>query len=568
MIRIPYGISDFETLVKENYFFVDKTPYIEWLENLNEHYLFFLRPRRFGKSLWISMFQHYYGLEHKEDFQTLFGSFYIGKKPTASANSYLVLRLEFSRINTNSAESTFNGFLTNVRQGVANFLNTYDTIFPREIHPDILNMADPEAILKMLFTEVGRRRDAKIFLLIDEYDHFANELLSFREQDFKDMVSKNGFVRKFYETIKNGTGEGIVDRLFVTGVSPLTLDSMTSGFNIGTNLSTHPRLNEMMGFLEKEVYTIMEGVGIPPADLPDLIVELRQWYNGYKFHPKGENRLYNPDMVLYFAKEFASRGEYTDQLLDVNIASDYGKIRKLFRIGGKEAENIAILEKLIIEGEVSALLTNQFNLEMAFTTSDFISLLYFMGMVTIKEAKLSLLTFQMPNAVIKELYYDYFTSVIQERANLPADIDPIRNQVLTLALENNPRPLIALVEEALLQLSNRNFRNFDEKYVQAIFTAYLHLPRLYFIKNEYELKQKYADILVLRRPPYEPPFQFLFELKYLKKKDAAHLESVTEEAKKQLRGYLQAEEVKGLPGLRGWVIVFVGPEAKVIEEVS
>jgi len=326
MMKIPYGESNFTTIIKGGYFYQDRTEYIRYLEEKTPKYIYYLRPRRFGKSLFVSLLHHYYGIEHQTEFKDLFGKLTIGKNPTPLANQYVVLSFEFSRIQTNTAENTFNGFLKNVKEGVAIFLNKYTTFFPASTHNKILNNKHPNEVLKALFLQYTlnnqKKELPKIYLLIDEYDHFANELISFDFDYFSKAVTENGFVRKFYETIKTATRDTIVDRLFITGVSPITLDSMTSGFNIGTNLSLRPALHAMMGFKQAEVRDILKGIGIENGQLAETLKDLKAWYNGYLFNTRAKESIYNPDMVLYFAQQFQAENYYPDELLDPNIASE------------------------------------------------------------------------------------------------------------------------------------------------------------------------------------------------------------------------------------------------------
>lgn len=573
MLKLSYAISDYGQLINEGYYYVDRTAYLTQLEQLNERYLFFLRPRRFGKTLLISLLQHYYGLEFAPRFATLFGRYAIGRQPTPLANGYLVLRLEFSRINTQTSESTLSGFLNNVKQGISFFLTSYRHYFSSEDRQYILAGDEPSVVINRLFEQTKNHQltgdlPYKIYLLIDEYDHFANELVAFRLDDFKTSVGRNGFVRKFYESIKTATAEGIVDRLFITGVSPLTLDSLTSGFNIGTHLTLDIRFHALMGFTEPEVTTILQGIEVTEERLPTILGDLRQWYNGYLFHGKAQMRLYNPDMVLYFASKLAGIGEYPEELLDTNIASDYGKVRQLFKVEGQEVQNFAVLRQLITEGQIAARLTRQFSFEKLFTNDDFVSLLFYLGIVTVKEGELSRLIFEAPNFVIRQLYFDYFQQLILQQSNLHATDLRIYDRVLKLAQENDPGPLVEAVEAILLQLSNRDAGGFDEKYVKAIFASLLYSTQIYTIHSEYETDRRYVDLLLTRRPPIDPNFQFAFELKYLKLQDASRLENTKSAAITQMQDYLQHEKLRAVSDLRAWVVCFVGAKAQVVVEVS
>lgn len=573
MLKLPYGVSSFDKVARENYYFVDRTPYIAQLEQMPEPYLFFLRPRRFGKSLFISMLQCYYGLEYANSFDEIFGRFVIGPAPTPMANRYLVLKLDFSRINTQTRESTFAGFLENVKQGVNQFLNNYQEYFTEEDTQHILASDEPSIVVSRLFERTkihqsNHQLPYKVYVLVDEYDHFANELVAFRINDFKNSVSRNGYVRKFYESIKTATGENIVDRIFITGVSPLTLDSLTSGFNIGRHLTLDIQFHNMMGFSEAEVATILSGVGVDAEKLPTTLDEIRQWYNGYLFSERSKTRLYNPDMVLYFAAEFGRIGLYPTELLDTNIASDYGKLRELFRVEGREVQNLDVLNELITNTQISAQLTRQFSFEKEFTRDDLVSLLFYLGIVTIKGAQLSRLIFEPPNFVITQLYFTYFQQIILHQAHLRADDLMIYDRVVKLAQENNISPLIEAVEAILLQLSNRDAIGFDEKYVKAVFGALLYPTKIYTIHSEYETNRHYVDLLLTRRPPIEPNYQFAFELKYLKLADAAQLETVKAAALAQMQEYLQHDKLRSLSDLQAWVVVFVGARAEVVLPVA
>jgi len=573
MLKLPYGVSNFTKLAKEKYYLVDRTAFIAQLEQMNEPYLFYLRPRRFGKTLFVSMLQCYYGLEYAAQFIEIFGNYTIGQTPTPLANRYLVLKLDFSRINTQTRESTFAGFLENVNQGVSHFLSAYQANYTEADHHYIFSAEEPSIVLSRLFERTKNHQNTgkfqdKIYVLVDEYDHFANELVAFRLEEFKTSVSRNGFVRKFYESIKTATGDGVVDRIFITGVSPLTLDSLTSGFHIGKHLSLDIQFHQMMGFTEQEVAEILTGVGMEESNLPATLADLRQWYNGYLFNSKAKTKLYNPDMVLYFASEFSRTREYPEELLDINIASDYGKLRDLFRVEGQEVQNLAVLNELITEGQVSAQLTRQFSFEKDFTRDDLISLLFYLGIVTIKAAELSRFIFEPPNFVITQLYFTYFQQIVLRRAALRADDLRIYDRVLKLAQENDIAPLIEAVESILLQLSNRDAVGFDEKYVKAVFAALLYPTQIYTVISEYETDRRYVALLLTRRPPIDPNYQFAFELKYLKQQDADQLETVKAAGLTQIQTYLRHEKLQGLADLRAWLVVFVGPKAQVVMPVE
>ncbi len=379
------------------------------------------------------------------------------------------------------------------------------------------------------------------------------------------MVTGTGYVRKFYETIKTATGQGTVERIFMTGVSPVTLDSLTSGFNIGAHFSRSPVLHDLMGFREDEVEALLGRLGEKQEDRIEL---LRSWYNGYRFEESAPRTLYNPDMVLYYLSQYQQRGHSPGNMLDTNIASDYGRIRQLFRLKGRETQHFQLLQKLLDEGQIVSPITQEFSFLKTFTDVDFLSLLYYMGLLTIKGQDLGEVILGIPNKVIEQLYYQYFTELLREQLEeVPSPLD-LQAAVRTMARHNDLRPLNDLVCDTLRQLSSRDFIQFNEASLKAIFISYLHSSQLYLIQPEQEVFPGYVDLLLRRREPFPAPHQFVFELKYLRKKEADRLDQVAAEARTQMQGYLQSKLLRDMPDLRAWVIVFVGTEVGVVEEVA
>lgn len=569
-VRLPYGISNYQRLISCRYYYVDKTAYIEHLENLNEPYIFFLRPRRFGKSLFVSMLGYYYGFEFREKFNDLFGNYYIGKSPTPEVNSYHILKFDFSRISTDTSEKTLEGFLSNVREGINDFINHYRLCDKKE-REGILSKTEPTEVLKAFFgTFKGNEPEKAIYILIDEYDHFANELIAFNFNKFKTLISGNGFVRKFYEAIKTATQEGIVDRIFATGVTPITLDSLTSGFNIASNISLEPEFNAMMGFTSDEVESLINDIckACPTCKKEKILKEMEDWYNGYLFNKEGSERVYNPDMVLYFTNGFSknNRCKYPEEMLDTNIASDYGKVRNLIGVQERK-QNIGIIEELIEKGEINSQITRQYNFERDFDSQDFISLLFYMGLITIKEGAFGILKFYIPNYVIKGLYLRYFMKILETENGIKLNTDELYTAMEEMALKANTDPYLKLIENVLKNLSNRDYIKLDEKHVKILFVAYAMFSNIYYIKSEYEVEKSYPDILFLYREPYKPPYQFIFEIKYLKKGDRGKLDVVREEAKEQMRRYLETDEIKKLENLKACVVIFVGDRTEVVESI-
>ena len=275
--KLPYGISNYQELIEDDYYYVDKTKYIEMLENLAEKRIMFLRPRKFGKTLFTSAIENYYDIKKKDKFERLFKETYIGKHPTLLKNSYHILRFNFSGIDTTDEETTMRGFKEKVMISIDGFAKNYRIDF--YANPELT----PEGMLRSIIEAFKfQKQNQKIYVIIDEYDHFANELLGFNTNQFKSLVSKNGKVRKWYEVLKEGT-ETVIDRIFITGVAPITLDSLTSGFNIGTDITRDEEFNEMLGFTEEELVELMNAQEISQEEQKVLLPIMRENYDGYRF---------------------------------------------------------------------------------------------------------------------------------------------------------------------------------------------------------------------------------------------------------------------------------------------
>jgi hypothetical protein len=566
MLKIPYGKSDFRTLVENNYFYQDRTSYCKTLEDWGSTYLIFLRPRRFGKSLLISTLHYYYGLQYKADFDHLFSKTFIGKNPTPNANKYMVLNFDFSGINTDTEQGVFNVFLSNVLYGVGNFLKDYKDYFSPEQKKEIMGQKEPHDVIKMLFFHLYESRSGhKIYILIDEYDHFANELISFNFNHFADIITKNGFVRKFYEVIKIATSQGTVERMLMTGVSPITVDSLTSGFNIAKNISLSPTFHQMVGFDEQEVEGILAGIDMDPDLIPATLTDMRLWYNGYLFSADAKKRLYNPNMVLYFAQDYAEMHKYPREMLDPNVASDYGKIQKLFSIQGNVDKYLEVLQKLLETGEISARLTAQYSFERGFTDSDLISLLFFMGFLTIKSESLGSYTFTFPNYVIKKLYADYFLHSVLQRNKLPIDNQPVNNAIIEMAQTGDSKAFFNQVELIIKYFSTRDTAHFNENTLKAIIMSLLHQQNFYYIHSEYETDWTYMDVYLEAIRGQKPKYEVTMELKYVQKAGKKAVNTLFKDAEIQLQKYLDTPKFSTKTNLKSFIVVVAGDKLEVRE---
>lgn len=557
-IRFPYGISNLEKIADEKLIFIDKTTFLPVLETTTS-YAVFLRPRRIGKSLFVSVLEYYYDILRKDKFEKIFGKYYIGKNPTPLASSYRVLKLDFSGIDTGTNQSSFLGFLLKLKGSLDLFLSLNHFNTPN-FRQELLAQTNPAELMKKFFDIYQKQTNDKIYLIIDEYDHFTNEILIRDLDEFKSSVSQNGYVRKFYEMVKEATQAGIVDRFFITGVSPITLDSVTSGFNIVTHLTNKADFHDMMGFTEEEVQSLVEMVLEDKSRLPQIMADLRLHYNGYKFNSSKNYTIYNSDMVLFFLEEFKNTQQYPRLMLDPNIMPDYGKLKKMFEMANWQ-DNITVLETILKEQEIECSLIYQFNFEKGFRRTEFINFLYYLGNLTLKgENEVSMPIFKIPNLVIGELYWEYYANVLQERADLYYEEDKVRPAILAMA-RGNEKPFFELVERNLEILSNRDFQRFDEKYVKLLIISYAMQGNIFFVRSEREVGGNlgYVDIEFLIRPnnPTVHP-QYVFEVKYLKKEEENLLEITQASAEKQLRNYLEKDEIlHGLAKLKAFTIVVV-----------
>ena len=560
-MKIPYGESSFKKIRTENFLYIDKTAYIETLEQEGSFNIL-LRPRRFGKSLFLSTLWHYYDIRYKDAFATLFSGLAAGRNPTPLRNSYQILAFDFSGIATGTPEEVImSEFDRKVRTALYGFLTTYE--YPQEYVSIITEQPSPAAKINIFFELV---QDKKIYLLIDEYDHFANSVLGESLDLFSEIVGRGGFVRAFYEMIKTATGRGIVDRLFITGVTSITLDSLTSGFNIGNNITHHRAFNSAIGFTREEVETAVRPL-VDACDLEQqaLMRELSSWYNGYRFSTRSEERMFNADMALYFIKNFDTETCcYPERMLDDNIASDYRKIMQLFGIGDRAA-NFEVLEELITAGEVIGLHSRKLDVDKKFDRDDFLGLLLYMGFITINGTVLNEIRYKIPNYVIQKLYYEYFKVEIEQRGQVVVDNRLLNEAVKQLALHNNIVPLTEEINKVLALFSNRDFMNMDEKHIKAVILTLLYQSEVYFIRSEPEVNNRYPDIMLLERNPFKVEHQFLFELKFSKKKDGKQgRNEKKEQGIRQIREYLCLKEIQRLLKLRSYLLLTDGSEMEII----
>ncbi len=555
-MKLPYGIANFEKVRTEDYFYVDKTRYIELLEHRPESSVMILRSRRFGKSLFCNMLGWYYNRRHADRFEELFAGTYIADHPTPGRSSYMMLTFNFSGINTETLENANDGFTREVRSKANQFLDVYPEHFSAKEGQRVTQQPTPSDMLRELFDLLGAKGlDQSVYVVIDEYDHFANNILSQGKAMFKELVRTDGYVRPFYEALKKGT-ERVVDGIFITGVLPILLDSLTSGFNIGMNLSIEREFNAMFGFTEAEIAPILAHLGEAVNS-----EEIRTYYDGYRFSPHAEQTVYNSDMILYYGLKYDPARRQIDSMIDPNVVSDYRKIRAVLSIGERAVEEeilTRIVERRpIAVNDITQLFVLTQETEFLFDAKALVSLLFYMGYLTIREKRGLRLYLTMPNLVLESLYLEYMQAMLMTRAQIRID-GMRRDAMMGDLVEGKIDLLIELTEQMLKGLSNRDYQQFDEKYIKVVMLSLLSNVNIYIPHSEYEVSADgYVDLYLQAAFEPEQSAHYFIELKYVKARAAKQTQkNKADDGRRQLQQYLQTDTARRIPHLQAYVLVF------------
>lgn len=578
--KIPYGITDFGVIRTENLYYVDKTMYLEKIEDAGK-YLFFIRPRRFGKSLFLSVIESYYDVLKEDRFELYFKGTAIHRNPTREKNDYLVLKFNFSAVDPHP-KRVDNSFSNNVRIEAGSFLFKYSKFLEeskRKKLEDDLDRMDSAADILLNVTRLCKDSGRKIYIIIDEYDNFANSILAASgSKIYEDLTHGEGFFKAFFNVLKEGTTgiDAPISRLFITGVSPVTMDDVTSGFNIGKNISIEADFNEMLGFTQQDLNHMVEyykASGKLNYDAGFLMDIMNTWYNNYRFSRRAGITLFNSDMVLYFIDKCIRTGELPDNLIDRNVRIDYGKLRHLIMIdsdkGARPNGNFNRLKEIIETGEIkSKEIAEGFPVEQLTATENFVSLLFYFGLLTIKEVSEGEIVLYIPNETARQLFYDYIGEVYRETGAFTLDWYRFDRLMHEMAYRGQWKPVF----EYLAPLMKKSMALRDlitgEKSVQAFLTVYLGLSQLYIIHPEREFNKGFADLFLepfsARYPGMR--YAYLMEIKYLKKSGKKeNLQTVIQSAEQQLRTYALDEKLVksiGNKTLIKLVLVFSGTELK------
>ena len=582
--RVPYGVADFAQVIELNQYYVDKTMFIPELEKQPSN-LFFIRPRRFGKSIFLSMLYSYYDCAQSHKFQSLFGNLWIGQHPTPLQGKYQVLFLDFSQItgNIDKLETKFNSYLS---INLDAFVRQYSEYYQAEME-EILAQEDFEEKMELIF-KAAKAHQYHLYLIIDEYDNFTNVILNERgEKVYHAITHADGFYRDVFKKFK-----GNFERIFMMGVSPVTLDDVTSGFNIGWNISIKPEFDEMLGFSTTDVvemFTYYKEHGSIPADsdIDAIVNDMKPWYDNYCFAKqalKKKTRMFNCDMVLYYLRNYMDAGCPPEEMIDPNTRTDYGKMKKLLQFDKLDGERKGIIRKIAEEEQIVTQLYESFSAYQIPKAETFPSLLFYYGMLTIKGTRGSKLILGIPNNNVRKQYYGYLEEEYQAKAYV--DVNQLTDYYYDMAYDGKWEEGLRFMADAYAKVSSVRDGIEAERNLQGFFMAYLNLNDYYITAPELELNHGYCDFFLLPDlTHYASQHSYILELKVLSKKDFSAIvegeftedgkpmtkaEKQWREAVDQIHRYAEAPRVEALrQGTKLHLIImqFEGWELKRMEEV-
>ena len=554
--KIPYGLTDYVLVMTDNYYYVDKTQYIEMLEQ-TARFLFLIRPRRFGKSLFLNMLSCYYDVKYADRFEELFGNQYIGKHPTGEQGKYLVLYFNFSAVRGTGREleENFNLYAKIQMEGFADqYASYFEPDFPQEIRK--LHTAASQ------LNYIGKRAGMlglSIYLLIDEYDNFTNTVLSSEGNNvYQALTHDSGFYRGFFNIVKSITtgAEAPVKRMFITGVSPVTLDDVTSGFNIGTNITTKRTFNEMVGFSESELHEMLsyyQSEGMLADPIEDIVRMMKPWYDNYCFAKEciGQT-MYNSDMVLYFLNNYLLDKRVPSEMIDRNIRTDYSKLRHFIRIDKMQEEGRSVITQLIDTGEVGGnVIKDSFPAENLADPGNFISLLYYFGLLTYDRVEYGETIMKVPNLAVREQIYSYLVEAMRERESVSFPFMELSDRMRRMAYFGEWEAALDFFARQVDKKAVLRDAIYQESTIKTLMLAYMGLTDYFIIWPEFEAGRGFSDLYLMPNLANYPDMQYsyLVELKYLKHDDTTtDVEAKLQEAEEQLRRYAADEKVLGSIG--------------------
>ncbi len=593
-MKFPYGISDFKLINTEDYFYCDRTDRIPLIEDAGR-YLLFIRPRRFGKSLLLSMLVNYDDVAKKDEFDALFGHLKIGKKPTPLRNRFFILQWDFSNVDPmGNARDIRRSLHKQINADIRSFLAYYEDFSLRKVRID----EDDATVSIQSLLDAVRKTSHQIYLLIDEYDNFANEVMmgvhKDKERIYEALVYKEGPLKTLFKVVKSSTRASIFDRIFITGVSPVVMSDLTSGYNIAENICTLPNFNDLCGFTEAEV---KEGLKLVETKIgrhtdDEAFAMMRTYYNGYTFSQDSEAQVFNPTLAIYFMKWFFNNRTYPRKMLDVNLSMDDAKLRYISQLSGgsqllldlMEPEHQVFISELADRFGIEEMLTDQ-SKDKAFL----VSFLYYFGVLTIAgEASDGELILRVPNLVMNGLFVKRIQRMLLPE---PSDLDDGRFAAKQLRSKGDMTPLCDFVEQRYFKVfHNPDYKWANELTVKTAFLTLLYNDTLYIMDSEEEVEKGYADLTMIIRPDKRrfEILDILIEFKYVKLGDARltgeqarnlsmqelqNLPSMItrmKEAREQLKRYGDALEKKygDALRLRRYAVAALGFERLWVEELK
>ena len=570
---IPYGISNFKQVRSENKYLVDKTMYFEKMEQAG-NFLFLVRPRRFGKSLFLNMLEAYYDVNEKNGFEELFRGLYVADHPTENRNKYQVMHLDFSRVGSDVDRLQYN-FDCYLSLRCESFAKAYAAFYPGNIVDEIRQIKGGEQRLNFI-NDVARNAGSKLYLIVDEYDNFTNNVLNIKGHDaYHALTHGTGFYRDVFKLFK-----GMFDRIIMLGVSPITLDDLTSGYNIALNITMDPRFNQMLGFSEDDVRQMIryyKDAGAIKEDVTEdsIIDDIKPWYDNYCFAEESfgnEPSIFNSDMVCYYMNNLVGLGSRPKELVDPNTMTDYGKLKRLIEIDTLEGERLNVVHDIAEQGYVYGQIVSHFPAERMMEFGNFLSLLYYYGMLTIGGVEGELLKLTIPNNNVRLQYYHYLLDEYQS-------ISRVNTTELSLyfsraALHGDWQPLIKYICRAYHDTTAIRQLIEGERNLQGFMNAYLTLTNYYLIAPEMEFSHGYCDFFLLPNYAVYPMVKhsYILELKYLKA-DATDVDAKRQwsEAVDQIKIYAADKKLQSMlhgTQLHPIVVQIKGYDAIRIEEVG
>ena len=546
--RIPYGISSFKQVREENKYLVDKTRFFEQME-LAGNFLFLVRPRRFGKSLFLNMLEAYYDINEKDNFDKLFHGLYVADHPTEYRNKYQVMLLDFSQVGSDveRLQENFDFYLS---ISCESFAEKYARFYPGGFVDEVKRIPRGEQKLNYInFT--ARRSGCNLYLIVDEYDNFTNNVLNIKGHEaYHALTHGTGFYRDVFKLFKP-----MFDRIIMLGVSPITLDDLTSGYNIALNITMDPRFNQMLGFSEDDVRQMIRyykevGAIRPEVTEDSIIADMKPWYDNYCFAKDSFGRepsMFNSDMVCYYLSNLVGVGQRPEELIDPNTMTDYGKLKRLIKIDKTEGKRIEIIHDIAEKGFIKARLVSHFPAEKMMEFGNFVSLLYYYGMLTIGGVVGDRLKLIIPNNNVRLQYYQY---LLDEYSSIHSiDISDLDDAFDEAALEGDWQPLISFICKAYHDTTAIRQLIEGERNLQGFMNAYLTLTNYYLVAPEMEFSHGYCDFFLLPNYAVYPMVRhsYILELKYLKA-DATDAEADRQwsEAQEQIKTYAADKKLQSM----------------------